>query len=327
MDRKYASKTIIIPIDALVYNEIIGFAPLFQAHLDRLIEQYPEIFPPDIVHGYILYGWTKACKKVQIPRRRIFLLHSKEEYLIHPCYVLPYLRGNTKEVSIGLRTRKYNLPYHVIAATFGKNAMYWYRLELSLAFNSIVGTTIKHIDKLPQHILVDEHHDKLLGEKVYVCTTIANDCFLGAALSQNISFEALEKAYGVFKEESRFICQDYQPQTINMDGFSSTKQTMNALFPDAQTMLCFLHGYLKIENSASKRHADYFKHIADKVWNCYKAQDKRSFAQQIRRIQEWTQAHVPDSSFKTAILKLCQKKSLSRILRLQAKPKNIQYVG
>jgi len=308
------SKTIIIPIGARDYDKIIGSPVKFQNHLAGLIEQYPEIFPVEIVFGYILYGWAKPCKKVPVRRRRIFLKYGKQEYLIHPCFVLPYLRGNTEQVSVGLRTRKYNLPYHIVAESFGGNAMYWYRLELSLSRNNIVGTTIKNPDLLPRHILVDEHHDKLLGQKVYVCTTVAADCFLGAAISSNITSGALEKAYGVFLEESRLIKPGYKPLTINIDGFKSTRKAMNALCPGAIIILCFLHGYLKIENSSSKRYSEYFEHIADRVWCCYRAKDKRSFAQRIRRLEEWTNDFVPKSSFKTATLKLCQKKRIFKIL-------------
>lgn len=319
-------KTIIIPIDEPTYSCIIDSRFEFRKHLDALIEQYPELFPTDIVLGYILHGWTKPCKKVSIRRRRIFVKYSREEYLIHPCFVLPYLCGYTKAVSAGLRTRKYHLPYHVIAQTFGGNSMYWYRLECSLAFNNIVGTTIKKAPYLPKHILVDEHHDKCLGQKVYICTTVANEVFLGAALSDSVSFEALQKSYGVFKQESQCLVSDYTPLTINMDGFPSTRQTMKTLYPQAVIIRCFLHGYLKIQNNASKRHEDYFNHIADRVWYCYQATDKRSFAQRIRRVREWTNDFVPDSSFKTAILKLCEKKRISTILRLQPKSKNIKYV-
>jgi len=312
--RTQQCKMIIIPIDEVDYEQFINSSDLFQKYLDALIEKHPELFPVDIARGYILYGWTKPCKKILIRRRRIFLKYSQQEYLVHPCFVLPYLRGNTKEVSIGLRTRKYNLPYHVIADTFGRDAMYWYRLELSLSFNSLVGTTIKKAVYLPKHILVDEHHDKLRREKVYVCTTVANDCFLGAALSENISFKALEKAYGIFKKESQLIKPGYEPLTVNMDGFQSTRQAITTLYPNSIAILCFLHGYLKIKNNASKRYSDYFEHISDKVWTAYQATDKRSFAQRIRRVQEWTQDFVPDSSFKNAILKLCQKKRVHKIL-------------
>lgn len=307
-------KTIIIPIDEFIYSCIIDSCHEFRKYLDGLIEQHPEIFPLDISLGYILYGWTKPCKKVNLRRRRIFLKYSRQEYLVHPCFVLPYLRGYTKEISVGLRTRKYHLPYHIIAETFGGDAMFWYRLECSLSFNSIVGTTIKKPQYLPKHILVDEHHDKHAGQKVYVCTTVAEDCFLGAALSSNISFEALQKSYGVFKQESQILMPGYTPLSINIDGFPSTRQTMKALYPQATHILCFLHGYLKIQNNASKHYSDYFAHISNKVWSCYEATDKRSFAQKIRRVREWTEDFVPDSNFKIAILKLCKKKRVPQIL-------------
>ena len=321
------SKTVIIPIDAQSYEQIVYNRKDFQKYLDNTIECYPELFPSLIKEGYILKGWTKPCKKIAIKRRLILLKSTEKELLIHPCFVLPYLKGNTKEVSKGLLMRKYNVPYHAIASSFGRDAMYWYRLELSLALNSIVGTTIKDLNKMPKHILVDEHHDKLLGDKVYVCTTVAKDCFLGAALSANMTFEALEKAYGVFKAESNFLQPCYSPLTINLDGFHSTTKAMKSLFPSATAIKCFLHGYLKIRDNASKRYDDYFEHIANKVWHCYKAKDKRSFAQRLRRLEEWTNDFVPDSSFKKAILKLCQKKRLLQILPFYSKSKNVKYAG
>lgn len=321
------SKTVIIPIDKADYEKQINDRKRFGYHLDKLIERHPEIFPSSIQDGYIFKGWTKPCKKVEIQRRRILVKSNREEYTIHPCFVLPYLRGSTEKASVGLRMRKYNLPYHVIAETFGFNSMFWYRLELSLSDNNLVGATIKDLSKLPEHILVDEHHDKLLGQKVYVCTTIADNCFLGASVSSNISFEALKESYGIFKQEARILCPDYSPRTINMDGFKSTRQTMSFLFPDSTPIICFLHGYLKIQTNAAKRHSDYFNHIASKVWDSYKSINKRSFSQRIRRLEEWTTGFVPDSTFKNAILKLCQKKRIPQILRLHSMSKNFKYVG
>ena len=102
---------------------------------------------------------------------------------------------------------------------------------------------------------------------------------------------------------------------------------MTALFPDATAIRCFLHGYLKIQDNASKRYADYFDHIASKIWHCYEAKNKRSFAQRLRRLEEWTENFIPESSFKQAVLKLCQKKRISQILRFHPKSKNVEHVG
>ena len=132
-----SSQTVIIPIDAAPYEQIIGSRKYFQNYLDKTIVCYPELFPSSIQQGYILKGWAKPCKKILLQRRRIMLKATREELLIHPCFVLPYLKGFTEEVSKGLLLRKYNVPYHAIATTFGRNAMYWYRLEVSLSRNNI----------------------------------------------------------------------------------------------------------------------------------------------------------------------------------------------
>ena len=305
-----SNQTIILPINEDDYIGCINSRFSFRKRLDDLIEQYPEIFPCSIKQGYYFYGWSKSDKKISLPRRIIRLKNTKgaKDYLVHPCYVMPYLRGNTIEVSKGLYLRKYNTPYHAIAATLNKDAMYWYRAELSLSRYNIVGTTVKSLANMPQHLLVDEHHSRLQKEKVYACTTVGADCFLSVALSSNVSYESLEKAYGIFKNEVAILSKHYQPLTINTDGFQSTMKAASALYPQATLILCFLHAYLKIQNCGTKAYDDYFQIVATKVWSIYRADTKRAFAQQIRRLSEWTDDFVPDSAFKSAIKKLCKKK-------------------
>ena len=62
--------------------------------------------------------------------------------------------------------------------------MYWYRLEVSLGRNGIVGTTVRQ-EEVPEHLLADEHHQTLDGNKVYVATTVAEGCCLGASININ----------------------------------------------------------------------------------------------------------------------------------------------
>lgn len=305
---------IIIPIDENAYNSTILDRLLFRIEIDRLIEKFPELFPAQISKGYVFNGWTKPVKKQDIIRRKIQVQGSGKKYLIHPCFMMPYLRGKTKEISKGLRLRKYNLPYHEIAEAHGHNAMFWYRAELSLSRYNLVGTTVKTAQSLPKHILIDEHHDKLHRQKVYVCTTVGSNCFLGAEVCANATYEALQAAYGVFKIESQLVNPAYSPLTVNMDGFPSTKKVAESLFPQATIILCFLHGYLKIETSATKYYENWFDVVSNKVWRCYDAKDKFSFAQNIRRLKEWTEAFIPQGKFKDAVLKLCQKKRVQQIL-------------
>ncbi len=50
-----------------------------------------------------------------------------------------------------------------------------------------------------------------------------------------------------------------------------------------------------------------FEQIFEKVWDCYKAESKRSFSQKIRRLKEWAKDNVEISSMKSNLIKLCDK--------------------
>ena len=145
------NKTIILPIAEIEYHQIIDNKRLFKRKLDDLITIYPEIFPIEITNGYRFIGYSKNHDKLPVVRRIIRIkqpFNSYNDYLLHPCFILPYLKGKTLEVSQGLRLRKYSAPYHEIASIFGKNAMFWYRLETGLSSYNLFGTTIKRYSSL-----------------------------------------------------------------------------------------------------------------------------------------------------------------------------------
>jgi len=301
-------QTIIIPIDEAVYNRIINDTILYKKYLDNLIDTYPELFPiPLFTKSYTLNGFCSLNSKCCIKRRRILI--ANKNYLIHPCFIMPYLRAKTSDLSKGLYLRKQNLSYDSLSYVLDRNPMYWYRAEMSLAANSLVGTTIKSPSKLPAHIVIDEHHDRLGKQKLYIATTVGQDCILGVVATTSIDYQALNSAYSVYLTESHFLDDKYCPTSVNIDGFKSTAKAAKAVFSQATIIKCFLHAFLKIKRAATKFEVDYLGLISTKVWNCYHSPDKRSFAQQIRRLEEWTTDFVPDSFFKDAILKLCQKKT------------------
>jgi len=62
-----------------------------------------------------------------------------------------------------------------------------YRLEQSLGRFSLVGTTVKSPKQLPKDLVADEKHSWLKGERVYIATTAANDCILGASVAMSAS--------------------------------------------------------------------------------------------------------------------------------------------
>lgn len=267
----------------------------------------PELFPTEMSGGYVLNGKTRLSKKLGIQMRKIKV--GGISYRIRPSYVLPYFRGRTDEASAGLFLLRFGVPFWALAIVFGRNTMWWYRLYLSLGKYSLVGTSIHHPDLLPDDLLADEHHTRIRGKKAYIATTVGAGCFLGMAACPKADEQFLAQGYGVFKQESLRLNPDYQPKSVNTDGWAATQKVWESLFPTIQIIECFLHAFLKVRDRATKKLNTYFDRAADKIWEIYRAESKRSLAQQIRRLAQWTNKQIPDSPMKENILKLCKKKN------------------
>jgi hypothetical protein len=81
--------------------------------------------------------------------------------------------------------------------------MKWFRLEQNIGKNSVVATTIKYVEDLPQHVIADEKQTWIRGEKAYIATICANNCILGASIVKKADETKLTKAYGVLKTEAQ----------------------------------------------------------------------------------------------------------------------------
>jgi len=300
------NRTIVLPINESIYDLFLLDNKLAHQQISQLISDYGELFPEKIKNGYMLNGRTRVSKKMGIQMRKIKI--GKVSYRIRPSFILPYCRAKTTEVSKALLLLKFGVPFWALAFVFGKNAMWWYRLYLSFHQYSIVGTTVHKKESLPTDLLADEHHIRVSGKKSYVATTSGANCFLGMAVCSKADEASLKMAYGDFKEEAKDLNIDYQPNTVNTDGWWATQNAWQSLYPKIKVIECFLHAFLKVRDRATKQFKDHFEIAADKIWNCYRALSKASLAQQIRRLQEWTNNNLPDSPMKQNILKLCKKK-------------------
>jgi len=183
------SKRICVPIARAAYERIVWAPQALRQWLDALLDQYPELFPAAMARGYQLHDMLPVSKKLPDVRlRRITVADPAQPagnaFTIAPAFVLPYMAGYTDEVEKALFLRgKFGVPYWGLTYVFGHNDLYWERLELGLGRNSIVGATVKHAEHLPQDVLADEKHTWLNGEAVYVATTVADDCILGASVA------------------------------------------------------------------------------------------------------------------------------------------------
>jgi len=202
------NRTICLPFSQEDYEANIKNPADFRSCIDKRIELFPELFPTEVAGGYLMKDIYQS-KKLSIPLRRIEV--AGISYSIRPSFVMPYLTGVTNDIEKALFFRKFNVPFWALSHVFGKDSMYWYRIEQTLGRNSIVGTTVKDPDDIPEHLGADEKHTWILGEKVYVATTVGKGCILGTSIAKDAGEQALKDAYQVFKDEARCIKPDYSP--------------------------------------------------------------------------------------------------------------------
>ncbi len=301
--------TIRLPLEQTEYELFLADKNVAKAQIDKLYSQDPELFPEDMMSGYVLNGFTQESSKLGVCCRRIQLKTAdKPIFTIAPSFVMPYMRGLTSEMEKVLFLRRFGVPFWGLTYVFGHNDMFWYRAEASLGNFSVAGTTVKDPQKLPQDLLADEKHTWLNGNRRYIAMTVGADCILGASVAKSASQRDLTRAYGVFAQEARAVKPDYAPFTVNTDGWSPTQKAWQYLFPGVLVILCFLHAFLKIRDRAKKGLKEWFEPIKSKVWEAYHAPTKAAFAQRLRRLREWTEKAVPDSPMKQHTLDLCAKR-------------------
>ncbi|HSQ54597.1 MAG TPA: hypothetical protein VLM40_02545 [Gemmata sp.] len=186
--------------------------------------------------------------------------------------------------------------------------MYWHRLERTLGRFSLVGTTVSAAARLPRHLVADEKHTTLDGQKVYLAATVGQDCCLGMALAETADEDDLTAAYGVFRHEARDLDPAYRPETVNTDGWQATQAAWRTLFQGVTLILCFLHAFLKIRERAVHL-KETFAVLRERVWEAYHAPDARSFSQRLRRLREWAKTHVDKPVVREEVLALCAKRA------------------
>ena len=225
-------RTIRLPFEQTAHEAFLADKVVAKVQIDKLYNQYPELFPEEMAHGYVLYGFTQESSKQGLRCRRIQLKTAdKPVFTVAPSFVTPYMRGLTAEIEKALFLRRFGVPFWGLTYVFGHNDMFWYRAEVSLGSFNVAGTTVKDPEKLPRDVLADEKHTWLNGERRYLAMTVGEGCILGASIAKSASQADLTKAYGVFAQEAKALKPDYTPFTVNTDGWSPAQKAWLYLFP------------------------------------------------------------------------------------------------
>jgi hypothetical protein len=302
-----ANKTIVLPFDHATYAELVEDPSAYKALVNMWIQAHPELFPATIGEGWSLYGFTRDSVKQAIRVRRIVTKADGEVWHIRPSFVMPYMTCDTATAEKILFLAKW-APDWALARVFEKDVMTIERLKIQMGRYNLVGTTVKTSGQLPHDLVADETHSRISGETVYIATTVAKACFLGASVSPGAGEEALTAAYRQFQREAHHVQPDYQPATVNTDGWKATMKAWRTLFPAIGVIQCFLHAILGLRQVTTKATKALYGHMADTAWQVYEASTKRSFSQRLRRLREWGET-LPETSLRTKLLKLCAKKA------------------
>ena len=292
--------TICLPCSKDHYLDLVDDPAAFRRWVDDSFRESPELFPDGFSKGYRLKD-ARTSAKLDLPLRRIECKATGDAFTVRPSCVLPYMAGWTDDVEKPLFLRRFGVPFWGLAHVFGRDPMYWYRIEVSLGRNSLVGTTVRRVD-IPTDLVADEHHQTHDGQKVYITTVVAEGCCLGAGVVDTCDEIGLTQGYGIFREEARDVEPGYAPKTVNTDGWKATRLAWLALFPLVVVLRCFLHGWLKIRQGCKKH--PQFPEASEKTWEAYRAPDRRTFGQRIRRLREWA-VKVLKGEILDRVMRLC----------------------
>lgn len=275
-------RQICVPLTRQQYGDFWGDAVKVREYLDPLIVASPEIFPGSVVEGYQLHGRLPESKK--LPGVRLRQLRTADgTFTLRPSFVLAYMTGTVEELEKPLLLLAVNTPIWVVTAVFGRNDMFWERLLERLGRNSLVGTTVRVAERMPEHLAADEHHLDWRHDKGFLAMVAANGCILGAALSSAADEPHLQEAYGVFAEEARDVVPDWQPKTVSTDGWKATRAAFSQLFGQVVLVLCFLHGFLKIRDRSRQQHD-----LHQRVWEVYRADTAAEFHTRMTALKTWS---------------------------------------
>lgn len=296
-------KQICLKITREAYERMWSNAAEVRDLIAEQVRQSPELFPAGMAAGFRLTGCLPASAKLPGIRLRQVRVKNRdgmeEVYALRPCFVMPYMAGFAADVQFPLRLMAHGVPSWLIAEGFGHNAQFWDRHVERLGRNSLVGTTVRDPDKLPEHLVADEHIADWCGEKAYLPMTVGDGCILGIAVTESADDAHLADAYGTFQAEALQVDPKYSPQSVNTDGWKATQNAWQALFPTVVVILCYLHGFLKIRDRCRKAFA-----LHQRIWEVFRAPDADEFTQRMETFRQETEAETWPAAVREALAKL-----------------------
>jgi hypothetical protein len=281
------------------YRDYVDYPTQYRQYLTEMLGQHK-----DMDQGFTFHDCYVSVKQDLIVRR-ITLQATGAVFTLRPSLVMPEMIARTEAVEKALYLRQWGVPFDALASVFGHDAMFWYRAWLAFGRPSLVGTTVKAPQKLPRDLVADEQLTRVARQQVYVPTTVGGGCFLGVSVVEAADTETVERGSGECAKEAKALVPTYHARSVCTDGWEATRQAWRQLFPTITLVLCFLHAILKMKQHC----AGQLRHrVLDRAWQVSQAATTRQFAQRLRRLAEWTPAHL-SGPVATMVLKRCRRRA------------------
>jgi hypothetical protein len=121
-----------------------------------------------------------------------------------------------------------------------------YRLICAVGHHRVVMVLTRCSLPLPTYILAEEKHSRCLTDKVYLPTIVRGRVLWHLGYSDSKSAAAFTASYGDFQRAALQIEPSYRVRGALTDGFDSTTQRMQTLFPGARLGYCLRHALNKL---------------------------------------------------------------------------------
>ena len=295
------ARQIVIPMTREQYDELWPQPEQLRAFLDKRVQDAPELFPAGFHQGYRFQGFGRSSRKLPGIKLRKLRLADGSFYWLRPSFVTGYMTGTVEELAYPLLLTAHGVPPWLLTLGFGHSEMFWYRLIERLGRNSLVGSTVRDPQRLPEHLAADEHHADWAGQKGYVATTVGDGCILGVALTASADDVHLQEAYGTFAAEARDVDPQYAPRTVNTDGWAATATRSGVVLHHRGDPL-FLHGFLKIRDRCRKA-----RDLHRRVWEVYRADTKAEFRRRMAEFRQWSETQTWTAPVRQMLEKLWSK--------------------
>lgn len=306
----YGNRQICIPMSFDEHQLFSSDRDVARARLHELLGIHPEIFPELIVQsGFAFDGHERESARLPGVRLRRICTKAtgkKVVFTIRPSGILPSMVGKTDDVKHGLLMLSRETPIDLVTDVCGRNDMFWYRLISRLGRFSLAGTTLRSAKQLPSHLAADEHHTTVTRiQKVYSCVVATCGVIVGLALSPTADEAGLTKGYGQCKHELQNLNPDYEPCTVNTDGWKATRAAWLSLFVGVGLVLCFLHGFIKVRDRCRKKYPE----LKARIWDAYRAETSAEFERQLDALSVWSKEQDFPSTVQTYVEKLVNLKA------------------